>query len=180
MKIKNIIKACKDRTRIVAVYADGAGRWLGDGASLWLMPEYMSLEEEAIYSMYDFSDSLRGKMIYEEIGAETVPVDIYDDTEKGDVEIMDIVLMLRGEAYRPIKSEGGIIYIKEDYFSIFNDESWSIYAKRTQEGKPYVCIYKGLIQIGMIMPCAVETAELLDMVSVIKADLEGKVGGTEK
>ena len=56
MKIKNVIKACKAHRTIQVIsvkYDIGEEKWLGDGRSLWLMPEWMNCDKESIFGIYD-------------------------------------------------------------------------------------------------------------------------------
>ena len=173
MKIKAVIKACKARKNIHVVLTDD-GKWMGDGATLWLMPEYMNIEKEGIFGMYDFSKSEQEKTAYTiEHAADTV-IDFTEDDAQ-DAEILDIVLKINGVEYLPVKYEEGVCYIKTKYFEIFQDKPYTLKVKYTREQKPYIAVFEGLILVGLLAPCKIETKALGEKLKILSADISTKI-----
>ena len=179
MKIKNVIKSCKAR-RTIQVVVVGSGdyleRWLGDGRSLWVMPEWMNCDQESIFGIYDFSETEQEKTEYILKSAKDVRLDFKDSEESGDVDLLGVVLNINGAEYRPIKTEEGVIYIEEKYFSIFADKQFSLKSKYMPDGSPYIAVYEGLLMIGIILPSKIETPALCDALGIMYYDMKGENG----
>lgn len=178
MKIKNVIKACKAHRTIQVVcvkYDIGEEEWLGDGRSLWLMPEWMNCDKESIFGIYDFSEAEQEKTDYIIKDASSVSIDFKDSEESGETDILDLILCVRGTDYRPIKTETGVIYMEEKYFDIFNNKSFSLKAKYMADNEPYIAVYEGLLLIGIILPAKIETPYLCGTLAVIHGDMKAKL-----
>lgn len=178
MKIKNVIKACKAHRTIQVVYVRNGNeeeKWLGDGRSLWLMPEYMNCDMDGIFGIYDFSEAEQEKTQYILKNARDVSFDFSDSEESGEVDLLGIILNVSGAEYRPIKTEEGVIYIEEKYFSIFTDKQFSLKLKRMQDKEPYIAVYEGLLLIGIILPSEIETPALADALAIMHANMKAKL-----
>lgn len=178
MKIKNVIKACKEHRTIQAVcikYDMGEEKWLGDGRSLWLMPEYMNVDMDSIFGIYDFSEAEQERTQYILKSANDVGFDFEDSEDGGEIDLLGIILNISGADIRPVKTEEGVIYIEEKYFNIFKDKQFSLKLKRMQDKEPYIAAYEGLLLIGIILPSKIETPALCDTLGIIHADMASKL-----
>lgn len=172
MKIKNVIKACKQSRNIMVVTVAENERWLGDGSSLWLMPQYIPCTEDGIFGTFDFTESERGKMRYTLTDEKSIGINLADNDDLGEADILDLALTVNGGTYFPIKIESGIIYMKKRYFDIFTDKQFSLKIKLTRDKTPYIAVYEGFLLIGVILPANIETPELCDMLDIIHINMK--------
>lgn len=178
MKIKNVIKSCKAHRTIQVIsvkYDIGEEKWLGDGRSLWLMPEWMNCDKESIFGIYNFSEAEQGKTDYIIKDASSTSIDFKDSEETGEADILDLILCVRGTAYRPIKTEIGVIYMEEKYFDIFAGKPFSLKLKYMADKTPYIAVYEGMILIGIILPVKIETPILCETLAIIHGDMKAKM-----
>ena len=169
MKIKNVIKRCKKRRQIILIELNGE-KWLGDGASLWLMPSFLDCSEEGIFGTFDFTEAERSKVAY--FPKEESHIDIYSEDEC-DTEILDISIRdAKGNLIRPIVSETGILYIYESYFEIFSDKPYNLKIKYTNGKLPAIAVYEGIILIGIIMPYDAASKDLCDTLDILLKNMK--------
>lgn len=172
MKIKNVIKSCKKRRQIILIEHNGE-KWLGDGASLWLMPSFLDCSEQGIFGTFDFTESERNKVAY--IQKEKPYIDIYSEDEC-ETEIMDISIRdKKGELIIPLAFEQGIIYMKESYFDIFSEKPFVLKIKYTNGKLPAIAVYEGLILVGIIMPYDAASKDLCDTLDILHKNMKRKL-----
>jgi len=167
MKIKNVIKKCKSHKTICVVYA-GSDKWLGDGKSLFLMPEFMNVDMDALCGLYDFSETEQQKMVYvNKQYNDTIFNFNDDDDDEVEVEILGIDLLIKGTAYCPIKTDDGIIYIDKSYFQIFDNGITALKKRVAKDGSFYIVIKEGFMLTGIIIPENLGSPKLKDTLKML-------------
>lgn len=162
MKIQKIKSLCTKSATIV-VYETAGSLWIGDGAGIYPVYNLPQLTNEQIYTLFDIPEDKRGKV---RISRQPLPSAglNFDDNDlfEKPLERVPLGIEYAGDKLLPfIGEDKRIIYIKADHLTPFADlkDGYGLYL-RSDSRVRYVAVKKGLILIGIIIPCSVESQDI--------------------
>lgn len=154
MKISKIAQLCKKR-QTVAMFATEAGLWVGDGSSMYLLPEFCDISADGLALAFGIS-AQNEKIRFYRLEDMEKSYDLHDLTERGEsiCEQIDLVLWIGEDKIRPYKTEAGILFLKASRLAPLKEEleNGEVYLRYETNGQPYFAVKCGMILCAIITP----------------------------
>lgn len=162
MKLQKIKSLCT-KSATILVYETVGCLWIGDGAGIYPVYNLPELTNEQIYTLFDIPEDGRGKV---RISRQPLPSTAlnFEDNDPLEVPLERVPLGIEyaGDKLLPfIGEDRRVIYIKADHLTPFADskEGYGLYL-RGDGSVNYVAVKKGLLLIGIIIPCRIEFQDI--------------------
>lgn len=155
MKIKKIIKLCKDAHNLI-LFTDPKRniQWLSDGHAIYPLQGCPVFDEDSFCNTYEINDKQRDKIVFRI--NEPLP-DNYDfeDFDEFETDIEKLPLTVCYSSYNTVafKTEFGIEFINREHlvaFSDYDSKDISFCLRTTKKGHPYFVVKNGFMLIGII------------------------------
>ena len=152
MKVRKIIKLCKDRRQVQTVMHEGT-QWIGNGSSLYPLYRAPLFGKEELCYAYDINEKQSSEMMYRELQEiEGFSLKDYEETET-EAQGLPIAINKMGYTLLPFKTEEGIYFVDRKYLEPFGDEDEvRLYKRNRPDGAVYFVAKAGFVILGIIMP----------------------------
>ena len=167
MKLKSVFSILK-AAKTVFVYNTSACQWLSDGAAIYPIYDLPQLEPEHVLEMCDVPEDKRDAYRCEAFGeVPYINLDDYDKTEKP-LERCSLAIVSRGCELEPLLSSRGAIFFDRSYLRPFSDQdSYDLYERIAEDGRPYIAVKRGVALLGIIMPVDIADNRFVDKIGDI-------------
>lgn len=160
MKIKKIIKLCKDSHKL-ALFADSTRKmkWLSDGYAIYPLQGCPIFDEDSFCNTYEINDSQRNKIVFR-INEELPQGYDFSDTDNFESITEKMPLSVNYSSYDSVafKTEFGVVFVKRSHLHPFDDydsKDLSFMLRTNKSGQPYFAVKNGFMLIGIIEPLKV-------------------------
>lgn len=167
MKIKKIIKLCKDAHRLI-LFADPIRnmQWISDGYAIYPLQGCPIFDEDSFCNTYEINDKQRDKIIFQINEALPEGYD-FNDTDNFETDIEKLPLSVCYSSYNTVafKTEFGIEFINREHlvpFSDYDSKDLSFCLRITNAGHSYFVVKNGFMLIGIIEPVKIIDRTFLD------------------
>lgn len=157
MKIKKIIKLCKDAHQLI-LYADTERnmQWLSDGFAIYPLQGCPVFDEDSFCKTYEINDTQRNKIVFR-INEELPSRYDFDDTDNLETVVERLPLSVCYCSYNSValKTEHGVEFINAEHlmpFADYNSRELSYSLRHNKNGHPYFAVKNGFMLIGIIEP----------------------------
>lgn len=157
MKIKKIIKLCKDAYQLI-LYVDPVRnmQWLSDGHAIYPLQGCPMFEEDSFCNTYEINDTQRNKIVFR-INEELPGCYNFGDNDNLETVAERLPLAVCYSSYNSValKTEHGVEFINAKHlmpFADYDSKDLSFSLRHTESGQPYFAVKNGFMLIGIIEP----------------------------
>lgn len=157
MKIKKIIKLCKDAHTLI-LFADPLRdmQWLSDGHAIYPLQGCPIFDEDSFCNTYEINDTQRKKIVFR-INEELPDYYDFGDNDNLETVVERLPLAVSYSRYNSValKTEHGVEFINAEHiipFADYDSKDLSFNLRHKKLGQPYFAVKNGFMLIGIIEP----------------------------
>lgn len=151
MKLKRVASLCKSR-KTVYIYTNRDTQYVGNGSACYLVPEELTLDKDNVLIIFDVPKDKRDCWMVEatDFLEGTIMADVLEGEEQAQIYPVDLCCC--ESTYRIIKDQKGIAMIDTKYLAPLTEAEIELgyYIRRTDEGKEYIAVKRGLMLEAVI------------------------------
>lgn len=185
MKIKKIIKLCKDAYTLI-LFADPTRemQWLSDGYAIYPLQGCPIFDEDSFCNTYEINDSQRDKIVFR-INEELPKVYDFSDSENFESATERMPLSVCYSSYNSVafKTEYGIEFVNRAHLMPFDDydsRDLSFTLRTNKAGESYFAVKNGFMLIGIISPMKIIDRTFISELNAFSKQVEITFHNNEK
>lgn len=175
MKMKALVKLCKNAGRVMAATDDEGTQWLGDGRCLFPLYGMPLFSQESFCKIFEITEKQQEKIIFR-LG-EGVPA-MVETTDACDEErmIQEINIRLGTEKGNviPYMTRGGVRFMDTDYMTPLADikDELTVYERMSKSGNVYFAVKVGFMLKAIILPTDILDRKFVEQISELASQCQ--------
>lgn len=163
---KKVAALCKSHKCLAMQTMSDNTQWIGDGCAMYILAGIEPMSADSLISMLDFTEKdVR-------IAEPNVPEETFAESNDSDIQIAEPPkrVIINNREFLIFETEKQLIFINGDYLKpIVTDDQTQYFMRIGFDGKPVLCVKKGLLPEAVILGVRFDENSLKDWLS----ELEG-------
>lgn len=163
MKIKQILKLCKQRHCIVVYNPKNGYQYLSDGEGCYALMNMPEIESKILLATLGMTSEQEDKFVAMDL-PEPEGISFTDEwTDELAADLGDMIIGKRGQMLRPVFTPAGVYMIRDERLRPFDDleDGYQLYLRRSAEGNPIIAVKHGFELIGILLPAEIDMDALM-------------------